>query len=175
MVVRAKTPPLYTGKLKEPLPRLSDAGMLALSAHRRRVRDQYEGLFGQKFSLLFQHYGIDSRDQARWEKLATELAFDHVPGLQLAEPEFRGRKREWNLKKRVQLFDDVSALIHKGQSARNACRILAKRSPYKKRPAKSESALAETLLRRYHEIRKVEEERPQLIQAFREMVSEGLI
>lgn len=173
MVVRAKTPPLYTGKLKEPLP-LCDTGF-ALSAHRRRVRDQYEELVGQKFSLLFQHYGIDSRDQARWEKLATELAFDHVPGLQLAEPEFRGRKREWNLNKRVQLFDDVSALIHKGQSARNACRILAKRSPYKKRPAKSESARAGTLLRRYHEIRKSEEERPQLIQTFREMVSEGLI
>jgi len=173
MVVRAKTPPLYTGKLKEPLP-LCDTGF-ALSAHRRRVLDQYKELVGQRFSLLFQHYGIDSRDQARWKKLATELAFDHVPGLQLAEPEFRGRKREWNLNKRVQLFDDVSALIHKGQSARNACRILAKRSPYKKRPAKSESALAGTLLRRYHEIRKVEEERPQLIQAFRDMVSEGLI
>lgn len=174
MVVRAKTPPLYTGKLKEPLP-LCDTGMWALSAYRRRVLDQYKELVGQKFSLLFQHYGIDSRDQARWEKLAADLAFDHVPGLQLAEPEFRGRKREWNLNKRVQLFDDVSALIHKGQSARNACRILAKRSPYKKRPAKSESARAGTLLRRYHEIRKAEEERPQLIQTFREMVSEGLI
>ncbi len=172
MVVRAKTPPLYTGKLKEPLP-LCDTGMWALSAYRRRVLDQYKELVGQKFSLLFQHYGIDSRDQARWKKLATELAFDHVPGLQLAEPEFRGRKREWNLKEKVQLFDDVSALIHKGQSARNACRILAKRRPYKKRPAKSESALAGTLLRRYHEFRKVEEERPQLIQMLREMASEG--
>jgi hypothetical protein len=45
--------------------------------------------------LLFKHYKIDPSDEQRWERLAFQLAFDHVPGLQLAFRPKVGRKPRW--------------------------------------------------------------------------------
>ena len=49
----------------------------------------------EKMRLLFKHHKIDPSDEQSWEKLAIRLAFEHVPGLQLAFRPKPGRKPTW--------------------------------------------------------------------------------
>ena len=46
------------------------------------------------FALLFAHYGIDVKSELRWEDLAAQLAFNHVPAMGNAERRKVGRPRK---------------------------------------------------------------------------------
>lgn len=159
----------YTGKLNEPLPRIRPPGGL-FPERREAELSAIKQLVREKFNLLFQHYGIDVRDDQRWTALTIELAFDHVPGFQIGEPETRGRKPVWSIGEKIRLLDSVTTLVTKGHSARGACHILAKREPYKSRGEKPA-----TLSRRYYEIKNMMKERPDFIRVLREMAAEGLL
>ena len=49
----------------------------------------------EKIHLLFKHYKIDPSDEQSWQKLALQLAFDHVPGVRLRLRPKAGRKPTW--------------------------------------------------------------------------------
>jgi hypothetical protein len=62
-----------------------------------RIDEVLRARLPEKIHLLFKHYKIDPSDEQSWQTLALQLAFDHVPGLQLqrALPRNVGRKPTW--------------------------------------------------------------------------------
>jgi hypothetical protein len=71
----------------------------------------------EKIHLLFKHYKIDPSDEQSWQKLALQLAFEHVPGVQLAFKPKVGRKPTWKTglgDKLVRAVEDVKSQTGKG-------------------------------------------------------------
>src|SRR5262245_58801710 len=65
----------------------------------------------ERLRLLINHYGIDvtlSPEQIIWE-LALSLAFEHVPGFQITQQQYRGAKRKWTLEECRALIAAVDA------------------------------------------------------------------
>jgi hypothetical protein len=63
-----------------------------------RIEEVLRARLPEKIHLLFKHYKIDPSDEQSWQELALQLAFDHVPGLQLQlalPPPNVGRKPTW--------------------------------------------------------------------------------
>lgn len=86
--------------------------------------------------------------------MALALIWDHVPGVRtLEEVSGPGRPKSWSCPKAMELFYDVEKLKAKGQSTRNACRILAKdpRCREKYLDSKGNPLSGESLRRRYLE------------------------
>jgi hypothetical protein len=83
--------------------------------------DRLEGVLlaqvPEKIHLLFKHYKIDPSDEQSWEKLALQLALDHVPGLQLALRPKAGAKPKWKTglgDELVRAVEDVKSRTGKG-------------------------------------------------------------
>src|SRR5262245_66442716 len=68
-----------------------------------RVKEVLAAGVAEKWPLLFKHYKIDASDEQSWERLALQLALDHIPGLQLAFRPKPGRKPTW----KAGLYDDL--------------------------------------------------------------------
>jgi hypothetical protein len=94
-MARKRRAPKYIGALAQPI-YVDDyhkhGGLLYqpepnIAAIRKRMFETMQ--------LLFKHYGIDPGGEQSWQGLAMSLAFDHVPGLQLANRPKPGRKPTW--------------------------------------------------------------------------------
>src|SRR5262249_45068565 len=106
--------PKYTGALAQPiyvdLDQLNDEDQLKEVWHTQTAENML---------LLFKHYKIDPSHEQSWEKLAFQLAFDHVPGLRLALRPKR-RPRTWKAGLGVDLVravEDVKSRTGKGTEA----------------------------------------------------------
>jgi hypothetical protein len=108
-MARKRPAPKYAGALAEPI--YVDVDEI----------DRLEGVLltrvPEKIHLLFKHYKIDPSDEQNWEKLAINLAFEHVRGLQLAFPPKPGRKPTWMTglgDELVRAVEDVKSRTGKG-------------------------------------------------------------
>jgi hypothetical protein len=83
---------------KRPAPKYAGALAQPIYVDKDQI-DRLEGMrlagVREKIPLLYKHYKIDPSDEQRLEKLALQLAFEHVPGLQLAFRPKPGRKPTW--------------------------------------------------------------------------------
>jgi hypothetical protein len=86
-MARKRPAPKYAGALAQPI--YVGVGQID------RLEEVLLARVPEKIHLLFKHYKIDPSDQQSLEKLALQLAFDHVPGLQLAFRPKAGRKPTW--------------------------------------------------------------------------------
>ena len=109
----------FTGKLAKPV---------NIDGNEQEVRQELV----EKISLLFQHYSIttpvdEKTEIESWYRLAIELAFDFVPGLQFVEPKKRGRKTDSITP--LMLVVDVDEVRAKRKcSVREAIRLLVSRT-----------------------------------------------
>jgi hypothetical protein len=108
-MARKRPAPKYAGALAQPI--YVDVDQI----------DRLEGVLlaraPEKIHLLFNHYKIDPSDEQSLEKLALQLAFDHVPGLQLAFRPKAGRKPTWKTglgDELVRAVQDVKSRTGKG-------------------------------------------------------------
>jgi hypothetical protein len=108
-MARKRRAPTFAGALAQPI--YVDVDQI----------DRLEGVLlarvPEKIHLLFKHYKIDPSDEQSWEKLALQLALDHVPGLQLAFRPKPGRKPTWKTglgDELVRAVEDVKSRTGKG-------------------------------------------------------------
>jgi hypothetical protein len=87
VMARKRRAPKYAGELAKPI--YVDMDQID------RLEDVLRAREPEKIYLLFKHYRIDPSDEQGWAILARHLAFDHVPGLQLAFRPKRGPKPSW--------------------------------------------------------------------------------
>jgi hypothetical protein len=87
MARKRRRAPKYAGALAQRI----DVGVDQID----RIEEVLRARLPEKIHLLFKHYKIDPSDEQRLEKLALQLAFEHVPGLQLAFRPKPGRKPTW--------------------------------------------------------------------------------
>ena len=75
------------------------------------VDDEVKRELLRKFVLLLKHYKIDPHlpPEQVYFSLAVGLAFDHVPGLQIALPKRVGRPKRWDLEEARRLVAAVDA------------------------------------------------------------------
>ena len=104
--------PKYAGALAEPIyvdmDQIDDEGGL---------KEMWQTRVAEKLPPLFEHYKIDPRDEQSWGKLALRLAWEHVPGLQLAFRPKPGRKPTWKTglgDELVRAVEDVKSRTGKG-------------------------------------------------------------
>ncbi len=141
----------YKGKLAEPLKRPRVRTILTADPQAEWA-EHLEGATEvvEKMGLLLDHYGISRDEPERWHLLCLHLAGDHVPGFQFEKPSKAGRPKTWlHSGRSLRLYRDVQACVSEGHSALNACRILAKRDPYR-----NEIPAYTTLYRRYQDTKK---------------------
>jgi hypothetical protein len=92
-MARKRPAPKYAGALAQPIYVEDYYKARGLGQPNRELdTDAVKKRAAEKMRLLFEHYKIDPSDEQRWEKLAISLAFEHVPGLQLANRPKPGRK-----------------------------------------------------------------------------------
>jgi hypothetical protein len=95
-----------------------------------RVKEVLAAGVAEKWPLLLKHYKIDPSDDQSWEKLALQLALDHIPGLQLAFRPKPGRKPTWKTglgDELVRAVQDVKSQT--GMRTQDAIRTLQKDNP----------------------------------------------
>ena len=122
---RTAKPPLYPGKLNEPLEPGEDE---PISLPPGEFEAQPE--FNERLELLFEYFSISKDDPEGWKKLALALAKTHVPGFQEKQPETRGRRNEWEMTDEFALWYEFDILLKKGKKERQAAGILLKRHPH---------------------------------------------
>ncbi|MDE2167224.1 MAG: hypothetical protein KGJ66_12920 [Alphaproteobacteria bacterium] len=120
---RTAKPPLYPGKLNEPLGPSDEPISLPPGEFEWRPE------FDERFELLFEHFSISNDDAERWKKLSLALAKNHVPGFQEKQPETRGRPSKWALTDEFVIWYEFDILVKKGKTERQAVRILTERHP----------------------------------------------
>ena len=136
---------IYEGALAEPLP----------PRHRRRMRrvrklsrplgmnrsvsgtlppvmptdpcsvPQWRWEYGEKLSLLLDHYKIRRDDPSRSDKLILCLAVAHVPGFQEKARRKGGRPRAMTSEDETKLYARFCEFRQRGHSDRNAARLIA--------------------------------------------------
>jgi hypothetical protein len=104
----------------------------------------------EKIWLLFKHYKIDPSDEHIWQELALSLAFEHVPGLQLANRPKSGRPKTGLYDELVRAVDDKKSRT--GLSTRKAIAELRKEGMWKTYPS-GKPIPAQSLEARYREAR----------------------
>jgi hypothetical protein len=134
VMARKRRAPKYAGALAQPI-YLEDhykfTGGLG-QPNRELDIDAIRKRAAEKVRLLYKHYKIDPSDEQSLEKLARNLAFEHVPGLQLANRPKRGRKPKTGLyDELVRAVDDVKSRTGKstkgtGKSTKGAFAELLK-------------------------------------------------
>ena len=108
-MARKRRAPTYAGALAKPI--YVDVDQID------RVEEVLRARVPEKIHLLFKHYKIDPSDEQSWQKLALQLAFEHVRGLQLAFEPKPGRKPTWKTglyDKLVRAVEDVKSRTGKG-------------------------------------------------------------
>lgn len=93
-MARKRPEPKYAGALAQPI-YVDPPGLLELDQYPDSLKEMWQTRAADKMLLLFEHYKIDPSDEQSWGKLAINLAFEHVLGLQLAFRPKPGRKRTW--------------------------------------------------------------------------------
>ena len=121
---RTAKPPLYPGKLNEPL-EPGDDEPISSPPGEFELRPE----FNERFELLFKHFSISKDHPERWKKLALALAKNHVPGFQEKQPETRGRPSKWEISDEFVLCCEFVFLQISGKSERQAAKILSERHP----------------------------------------------
>jgi len=112
--------PKYTGALAQPI--YVDFELLELHRYpdvAAALKEMWQTRTAEKLPLLFKHYKIDQSDEQRWGELAISLAWEHVPGLQLALRPKR-RRRTWKAGLGVDLVravEDVKSRTGKSTEA----------------------------------------------------------
>ena len=95
-MARKRPAPKYAGALAQPIYVDQDApGYHRYPDVTATFKEMWQTRAAEKMLLLFKHYKIDPSDEQSWEKLAIRLAFEHVPGLQVAFRPKPGRKPTW--------------------------------------------------------------------------------
>jgi hypothetical protein len=142
-MARKRRAPNYTGALAQPIypeDHYEFTGGLGQPI-REPVVAEIKKRAVEKMRLLFEHYKIDPSEEQSWEKLAINLAFEHVPGLQLANRPKRGRKPTWKTglgdelvpglgDELVRAVEDVKSQT--GKSTKDAIAELLKEPKWKK-------------------------------------------
>lgn len=93
-MARKRPAPKYAGALAQPI-YVDPPGLLELQYPEATLNEKWQTQVPEKMLLLFKHYKIDPSDTQSWQKLAFNLAFEHVPGMQVALRPKRGRDRTW--------------------------------------------------------------------------------
>jgi hypothetical protein len=124
-------PPLFWGAVTPE--RLAKYRQL-LVRHDRDQEKEIERQLSRKFLLLFDHYGIKSRRNAR--ALAWALACEHVMGFQVVAPAKRrgGRRLEWDATRLETLLNTVKTLRqkHPNFTDRDALKFMIENEPHSK-------------------------------------------
>jgi hypothetical protein len=85
VMARKRRAPTFAGALAQPI---------YVDMHQI---DRIEEVLLARVPEKIKHYKIDPSDEQSWERLALQLAFEHVPGLQLAFRPKPGRKPTWKM------------------------------------------------------------------------------
>jgi hypothetical protein len=122
VMARKRRAPKYAGALAQPI-YVDPPGLLELHRYPDALKEMWQTRAAEKMLLLFKHYKIDPSDEQSLEKLAINLAFEHVPGLQPAFRPKPGRKPTW----KTGLGDElVRAVVKTGMRRGEAIRKLQK-------------------------------------------------
>jgi hypothetical protein len=117
-------PPKYTEVLKKPI-----------AAPEFRGPDYLIQAFAVKFLHLFVHFGINPSASNAWQRLATQLALHHVPGMRVSQSSARsGRTKKWTFDRQRQLVRDVQSMRAESKkpiSEVEAIRMLTSKAPWK--------------------------------------------
>ena len=155
----SKPPPVrYSGDLGKLWRR---PGLINAPAHEL---DDIAKEWGRRLRLLCTHHDVPPD---RLDLLAIALAEAHVPGLRSITGSKRGRKPEWTVARKVQLYEAVQQLIEHSRSRgesmeiRQACRLLATHTKHAKtwgrsKQSKSLDQWVETLESRYQDGRRLQ-------------------
>jgi len=84
----------------------------------------------KNFGLLFDWYGINKKDNERWFMLAFNMARDYIPAFSVVDEGKRGRPKEWDETKYLELYLNVNKKMReKGDNnLSRACRGLVKKN-----------------------------------------------
>ena len=109
----------YTGILNEPMPLLQNT-VVGRTIEEQKIQ-RIESL-QHRVGALFNHYGIDPAADNAWINLALSLAHDHVPAFQFGE---RKPGAPYNrVEDDIRIYFRVKQHVAKGQSIKNACRLI---------------------------------------------------
>jgi hypothetical protein len=135
-----------------------------------RVKEVLSARVPEKIHLLFKHYKIDRSDEQSWQKLALQLALDHVPGLQLAlRPKKAGRKPTW----KTGLGDELVGAVQDVKS-RTGMRTEDAIAKLKEKPGGMWGRYTvENLGARYREAKHRQEQFRKLVEEARELRARG--
>jgi len=106
MARKRRRAPKYAGALAQPI--YVDVELYPEAT----LKEMCQTRAAENMLLLFKHYKINSSHEQSWEKLAFQLAFDHVPGLRLALRPKVGPKPKWKAglgDKLVRAVEDVKS------------------------------------------------------------------
>jgi hypothetical protein len=135
-----------------------------------RLKEVLPARVAEKMPLLFKHYNIDPSDEQSWERLALQLACEHVPGLQIAlRPKPAGRKPTWKMglgDELVRAVEDV-----KSRTGTRAGDAIAKLT--KERGGMWARYTVENLGARYREAKHRQEKFRKLVEEARELRARG--
>ena len=172
VMARKRPAPKYAGALAQPIYVDQDPpGLLELHRHPDVdvAKLKWMQRAAEKMRLLFKHHKIDPSDEQSWEKLAIRLAFEHVPGLQLAFRPKPGRKPTW----KTELGDELVRAVEdvKSRTGKRTKDAIAK--------LKEESGgtwgryTVENLGTRYREAKRHQEQFRKAVEAARELRARG--
>ena len=109
----------YTGILNEPM-RLPRKTIVGPTPEKQRTQSIEE--FLHRVGALFNHYGIDPKTDNAWVHLAVSLAQKHVPGFQFGERKPGAPYKR--VEDDIRIYIRVKQHVAKGQSIKNACRLI---------------------------------------------------
>lgn len=150
----------YSGILAKPIvvPRHLLVGGLLSTADDDEQRKAdfstwYRNEIVRRLAALFELCGTKLGEPDAWATVAMDLAYKHIPGFQVRSVDHRGKGRpgKWKGDRSVELFADVTALMKRGKSALNACRLLVTMDRF---AVRYKGEKQKTLYRRYLEARK---------------------
>ena len=109
----------YTGILNEPMP-LPRNTLLGRTIEEQTAQRNVSLL--HRVGALFNHYGIDPKTDDAWMHLAVSLAQKHVPGFQFSERKPGAPYKR--VEDDIRIYIGVKQHVAKGQSLKNACRLI---------------------------------------------------
>ena len=169
-MARKRLAPKYAGALAQPIYVDQDPpGCHRYPDVTETLKEIWQTRAAEKMPLLFKHYKIDPSDEQSWEKLAIQLAFDHVPGLQLAFRPKPGRKPTW----KTGLGDELVRAVEDVKSRTGKCTedAIAK---LKEEPGGMWGRYTvENLGTRYREAKRHQEQFRKAVEAARELRARG--
>jgi hypothetical protein len=160
-MARKRRAPTFAGALAQPI--YVDVDQID------RLEEVLLARAAEKMPLLFKHYKIDPSDEQSWGKLALQLAFEHVPGLQLAFRPKPGRKPTW----KTGLYDELVRAVQDVKSQTGKRTQDAIRKLQKNNPGTWGRYTVENLGARYGEAKRHQEQFRKLVEEARELRARG--